>query len=112
MQEQDDHQTLPPPQQPSPPPTPQDQQVGQAVTQQDNTTQTNQQSAAQGPSDVVVTPQAAHDSDLIEKDWVNKTKDVVEKNKQDPHRLNQEIAKLRADYMKKRYNLSIKVSEE
>lgn len=79
---------------------------------QSNIARSSLQSTPQASDEIVVTPETAHDSDLIEKDWVNKTKDVVEKNKQDPHRLNQEIAKLRADYMKKRYNLSIKVSED
>lgn len=110
MQQQNDHQTLPPPQQPTPQPQHR-QQDGQSSTQS-NGVQSFQQPIAQSSDDIVVTPETAHDSDLIEKDWVNKTKDVVEQNKHDPYRLNQEIAKLRADYMKKRYNLSIKVSED
>lgn len=109
MQQQDDHQTLPPPHQPTSQPQ-QRQQDGQPGMQS-NDVQLFQQQTAQSSEDIVLTPETAHDSDLIEKDWVNKTKDVVEQNKQDPYRLNQEIAKLRADYMKKRYSLSIKVSE-
>jgi len=106
--QQDNHQTLPPPQQPasqSPP------SHGQGEAEQVAANNAAQQPAQTG-ADIAMTPETAHDSDLIEKDWVNKTKDVVERNKRDPHRLNQEIAKLRADYMKKRYNTSIKVSED
>lgn len=58
------------------------------------------------------TPQIADDVDLIEKEWVNKTKDIVQKTKDDPYNQNRQIVKLRADYMKKRYNKDIKLAKE
>lgn len=60
----------------------------------------------------VTTPQIADDVDLIEKEWVHKTKEIVNNTKDDPHRQNSQIAHLRADYMKKRYNKYIKLLKE
>lgn len=48
-------------------------------------------------------PAIADDNDLIEKEWVDKAKQIVEKTKDDPHKQNREINKFKADYMKKRY---------
>lgn len=106
--QRDNHQTLPPPKQPAPQSSPSQSQGDARQVATSNAAQQSEQIGA----DITMNPETAHDSDLIEKDWVNKTKDVVEQNKRDPHRLNQEIAKLRADYMKKRYNTSVKVSED
>ncbi len=58
------------------------------------------------------TPELAEDNDLIEQEWVNKAKAIVERTRQDPHLQNKEINKFKADYIKKRYNREIKVSEE
>lgn len=55
------------------------------------------------------TPAIADDADLIEKEWVMKAKQIVEKTKDDPHRQNEEINKVKADYLKKRYNHDLKV---
>ena len=52
------------------------------------------------------------DNDLIEQEWVNKAKAIVERTKEDPRLQNKEINKFKADYIKKRYNRVIKVSEE
>jgi hypothetical protein len=57
-------------------------------------------------------PQIADDNDLIEKEWVIKAKEIVEKTKHDPHLQNQEISKVKANYLKKRYNKDLKVSGE
>jgi Rieske Fe-S protein len=57
-------------------------------------------------------PQIADDVDLIEKEWVNKTKDIVQRTKDDPYNQNRQIVRLRADYMKKRYNKDIKLTKE
>jgi hypothetical protein len=55
---------------------------------------------------------AAEDSDLIEKEWVIKAKAIVEQTRYDPYRQNKEINRVKADYIKKRYNKDIKISEE
>lgn len=56
-------------------------------------------------------PQIADDNDLIEKEWVNKAKLIVAKTKDDPREQSKELYKYKADYIKKRYNKDIKVSE-
>lgn len=53
----------------------------------------------------------ADDSDLIEKEWVLKAKAIVMQTKDDPHMQNKEMTKVKADYLKKRYNKDLKVSE-
>jgi len=57
-------------------------------------------------------PTAASDADLIEKEWVEKAKAIVEKTRSDPHLQNREINRFKADYMKKRYDKDIKVTDE
>jgi hypothetical protein len=59
----------------------------------------------------VSTPELAEDVDLIEKEWVDKAKAIVAHTKDDPHRQNKEINKIKADYIKKRYNRDIQVGE-
>jgi len=56
-------------------------------------------------------PAVADDNDLIEKEWVTKAKQIVEKTKHDPHLETKEIGLFRADYLKKRYNKELKVAE-
>lgn len=56
-------------------------------------------------------PAAAEDVDLIEKEWVQKAKAIIDKTRTDPHTQNHEINKFKADYMKKRYDKDIKVTE-
>lgn len=58
-----------------------------------------------------LTPQIADDTDLIEKEWVDKAKQIVEHTKHDPYQQNNEMNKIKADYLKKRYNKDIKLSE-
>ncbi len=57
------------------------------------------------------TPSVAEDNDLIEQEWVNKAKAIVERTRTDPHAQNKEINKIKADYIRKRYNKEIKVTE-
>jgi hypothetical protein len=56
-------------------------------------------------------PQIADDVDLIEKEWVNRAKQIVAKTKDDPREQSKELHKYKVDYIKKRYNKDIKVSE-
>lgn len=56
------------------------------------------------------TPQIADDTDLIEKEWVLKAKEIVERTHDDPYKQNEAIHRLKADYMKKRYSKDIKLS--
>jgi hypothetical protein len=56
-------------------------------------------------------PQIADDTDLIEKEWVEKAKQIVNHTRHDPHQQNKEMNIMKADYLKKRYNKDIKLSE-
>lgn len=58
------------------------------------------------------TPQIADDADLIEKEWVLKAKEIVERTKHDPFQQNKGVEHLKADYMQKRYNKEIKLAED
>jgi hypothetical protein len=48
-------------------------------------------------------PTTAADDDLIETEWVNKAKKIITDTRDDPHRREQEVGKLQADYLRKRY---------
>lgn len=68
-------------------------------------------SAPQDPS-VQTNPTAADDADVIEKEWVEKAKDIVAQTKTDPHQQSAALTTFRHDYMKKRYGKEIKLPEE
>lgn len=87
------------------------QQMSQAVPAQQVTTQ-SQQSTAQQPAADPQTPIIADDSDLIEKEWVLKAKEIVARTKHDPYLQNKEVERIKADYMKKRYNKDIRITED
>lgn len=55
-------------------------------------------------------PEEANDLDVIEKEWVIQLKNIVSHTAQDPYTQQAEITKIKADYMKKRYNKDIKVT--
>ncbi len=71
-----------------------------APTKNDVTTTTN-----------IVVPDTADDNDLIEKEWVAKAKQIIEKTRDNPYQQSQDITNFKSDYMQKRYNKSIKMSE-
>jgi hypothetical protein len=56
-------------------------------------------------------PAAADDNDLIDKEWVNKAKAIIEQTKGDPYKQSDELTMVKADFMQKRYNKAIKVSK-
>lgn len=53
---------------------------------------------------------ASDDTDLIEKEWVDKAKAIVDRTRNDPYKQSEELTMVKADYMKKRYNKTIKLS--
>ncbi len=55
------------------------------------------------------TPLIAGDDDLIEKEWVDKAKKIVQQTRSDPYTQEKEVSKLQADYIKKRYGKDIKL---
>ncbi len=56
-------------------------------------------------------PPEANDIDLIEKEWVTHLKYIVSNTSEDPFTQQSEISKAKADYMRKRYNRDVKLSE-
>lgn len=55
-------------------------------------------------------PVLAGDDDLIEKEWVDKAKKIVAETRNEPYKLAQEVSKLQADYLSKRYGKEIGIS--
>ena len=61
------------------------------------------------PTDGVVTglPAIAADDDLMEKEWVDKVKKIIDLTRGNPYEQAKSVAALQADYLKKRYNRTI-----
>lgn len=53
----------------------------------------------------------ADDVDLIERQWVDKAKQIVSETRDDPHKQKDQISRVKADYIQKRFNKSIKVDD-
>jgi hypothetical protein len=74
--------------------------------------------AAGAPSNVVLNVPVSTDSgltaadnDLIEKEWITKAKDIVAKTQDDPYHQKKEISKVKAEYIQKRFNKTLKTDE-
>lgn len=52
-------------------------------------------------------PLVASDDDLIEREWVDRAKQIVKSTQGDPFQQDIEINKLQADYISKRYSKTI-----
>lgn len=57
-------------------------------------------------------PIVANDDDLIEKEWVDKAKQIIADTREDPYRREQEISKLQVEYIRRRYGREIGGSSE
>jgi len=57
-------------------------------------------------------PLVAADEDLIEKEWVDKAKQVIAETKDDPYRREQEVKKLQIEYVQKRYGKAIGATDD
>lgn len=53
----------------------------------------------------------AHDTDLIEKEWVERAKHIVAQTQDDPFKQKNEMSKAKADYIKKRFDKTIPVDD-
>jgi hypothetical protein len=53
----------------------------------------------------------AQDTDLIEKEWVERAKSIVAQTQDDPYKQKNEMSKIKADYIKKRFNKSIPLED-
>jgi len=56
-------------------------------------------------------PSVANDDDLIEKEWVDKAKKVLAETKDDPYLREEEVSRLQADYLLKRYGRELGSSQ-
>jgi len=74
--------------------------------QDDTTTAQPATTAPIGP-----TPAVADDNDLIEQEWVLKAKQIVNSTHDDPYQQNRQLAAMKADYMQKRYQKTVKVED-
>lgn len=57
-------------------------------------------------------PAVAGDDDLIEKEWVDKAKQIISETKDDPYAQEKAVSKLQADYLKKRYGRAVGLSDK
>lgn len=57
------------------------------------------------------TPLVAADEDLIEKEWVDKAKEIIEQTQGDPHARTQKVNELQRDYLQKRYGKVVGANE-
>jgi hypothetical protein len=88
--------------------------ISQAV-QADDTSQTAQ--ATQPGTNTIAQPQIdgpilADDNDVIEKEWVQKAKDIVAKTRNDPREQSHQVLLIRKDYIKKRYSKDLVTPNE
>lgn len=54
---------------------------------------------------------AAQDSDHIEREWVDKVKNVIAHTQDDPYLQKDQMSKVKAEYIQKRFNKTIKTDE-
>lgn len=71
---------------------------------------TSVQAVAQPTTNILV-PHTADDQDLIEKEWVAKAKQIINKTQNDPHQQSEDLTIFKSDYMQKRYNKTTKMSQ-
>lgn len=57
-------------------------------------------------------PSVAADDDLIEKEWVDKAKQIIAETQDDPAAREKLVGRLQADYLKKRYGKDLGTSSE
>jgi hypothetical protein len=53
----------------------------------------------------------AKDADLIEKEWVLRAKNIVAQTQDDPYKQKNEMSRIKADYIKKRFNKTIPLED-
>lgn len=69
------------------------------------------------PPDDVTTPvltdpqSIADDSERIEQEWVDKAKNIIARTQDDPYLQKDQMSKIKAEYIQKRFNKTIKTDE-
>jgi len=56
-------------------------------------------------------PAVAGDEDVIEKEWVDKAKKIIDETKDDPYARTNRVNELQQDYLHKRYNKDLGASD-
>jgi hypothetical protein len=64
------------------------------------------------PGQPVITPVVADDNDVIEKEWVDKAKEIVSSTQGDPHAKSNQLSGLKKEYIHKRYGKDILVAKD
>lgn len=83
----------------------------QVVTPVAPATQPASDATTQASPSTLATPIVAADEDLIEKEWVDKAKEIIEQTKDDPHARTQRVNELQRDYLQKRFGKVVGASE-
>ncbi len=61
---------------------------------------------------IITDPKAvAEDTDRIEQEWVNKAKAIIGRTHNDPYLQKDQVSKMKAEYIQKRFNKTIKTDE-
>lgn len=64
------------------------------------------------PTPIPTDPKSiAQDSDNIEREWVDKVKNVIAHTQDDPYLQKDQMSKVKAEYIQKRFNKTIKTDE-
>jgi hypothetical protein len=58
-----------------------------------------------------VVSKVIEDKDLIEKEWVEKAKAIISQNRDNPHKQTEELTGVKAEYLDKNYNKTLKLSK-
>lgn len=62
-------------------------------------------------SDSTTVRSPADESDRIEKEWVDKAKNVIARTKDDPFEQKNEMSRMKAEYIQKRFNKTLKLDD-
>lgn len=69
------------------------------------------QASPPDPPSSTATPLVAADQDLIEKEWVDRAKEIIDQTKDDPHVRTKKVNELKNDYLQKRYGKVVGANE-
>ncbi len=92
--------------------------VVNSASEQDNSSQVNRSNSNDVISDSpisvnqdqsIVNQISIEDNDLIDKEWINRVKNIIEATRGNPYKQSQEINALKAEFILKKYNKVIKV---
>lgn len=82
--------------------------VAPPAAQQTQATQADSSSKQAASTSGIV----ADDVDLIEKQWVERAKNIIAQTQDDPRKQKDEISKVKVEYIKKRFNKTIPVDDK